>query len=90
MMTINVNNLKATVVFRAGELPKINPDAPEFELSLSGVKIAVKINAKTARKLGTWQGGAVLQGKLVAQDGRLILLDAGCQFLDPKPVEPTQ
>jgi hypothetical protein len=30
-------------------------------------------------------GGAVLQGKLVAEGGKLSLLDAGFTWIDPKP-----
>ena len=47
--------------------------------------IEVRVNAKAARKLAAWTGGAVLQGNLRYSDGQLSLAEAGFQFLDPKP-----
>jgi hypothetical protein len=87
MTTITVQSVKLNVVFREGALPRIDPNRPEFILDMGGHTIAVRINAKAARKLASHTGGAVLQGRLVSQGGGLVLLEAGCQFLDPKPVE---
>jgi len=48
--------------------------------------IAGKINAKAARKLAAHQGGAVLSGRLLAaEDGNLILAEAGFVWLEPRP-----
>ena len=44
-----------------------------------------KVNAKAARKLAAWAGGAVLQGKLIVDDGKLVLADAGFTWIEPKP-----
>jgi hypothetical protein len=82
---IKVEAAKLNVVFRADALPKINPENPEFLLNLSGVVIKGKINPKAARKLAAHTGGAVLGGKLVVEQGQLVLTEAGFQFLDPKP-----
>jgi len=86
MKTIEVASIKATVPFKAGSLPQIDPGDPTFVLVLGAFRIPVRINPKAARKLTSWEGSAVLQGKLVVQDGRLVMLDAGFTFLDPKPV----
>jgi hypothetical protein len=55
-----------------------------FVLALGGVEIHGKINPKAARKLAVHAGGAVLQGKLVSEGGKLALLDAGFTWIDPK------
>jgi hypothetical protein len=49
----------------------------------------VTISAKAARKCAVHPGGAVLQGRLIAENGHLRLLDAGLNWLDlqPAPVE---
>ena len=85
MNRIEIASAKLNVVFREGSLPAISPDDPSFLLDLGGVQIVGSVNAKAARKLAAHQGGAVLQGKLVADKGRLVLLEAGFQFIDPKP-----
>ena len=87
MKTIAVPSIKAVIPFKAGSLPKIDPLDPRFELVLGGLKIVGKINAKTARKLQTHPGGAALQGRLIVEQGWLVLAEAGCQFFDPKPAE---
>jgi hypothetical protein len=86
MKPIIVPSIKATVPFRAGSLPSVDPTNPAFELVLDGVKIQSRVNAKAARKLAVWQGSAVLQGKLVVEGGRLVLIDAGFSWVEPKPV----
>jgi hypothetical protein len=85
MKHITITSLKAAIVFRAGELPAIDPADPAFVLVLGGVEISGKVNPKAARKLAQHPGGAVLQGKLVAEGTKLNLLDAGFTFIDPKP-----
>jgi hypothetical protein len=87
-MIIPIQSAKLALPFKAGALPSISPDNPRFTLDLSGVKIAGQVTAKAARKLAIWQGSAVLTGKLIATGGQLQLLDAGFQFIDPKPAEP--
>jgi hypothetical protein len=80
-----IPSAKLSVVFPEGFLPAIDPATPEFALVLGGVEIGAKVNPKAARKLAQHKGGAVLQGKLVSEGGKLSLLDAGFSFLDPKP-----
>lgn len=84
MTRLEIPSAKVTIVFAEGKLPAIDPAAPEFVLVLGGQEIAGKVNAKAARKLATHPGGAVLQGKLVADGGKLELLDAGFSWIDPK------
>ena len=81
--TIAIASLKVTIPFRAGELPKLAPMNPAFELVLGGIRIQGKVNAKAARKAASWGGSGCLQGRLVAQDGRLILTEGGILFNDP-------
>ena len=89
MKKFEIASAKLNVVFRQGELPVVDPNDPNFVLSLCGERgITVKINPKAARKLATHQYGAVLQGRLVSQNNQLTLLDAGFQFIEPKNVEP--
>lgn len=88
MTTIQVPSLKLSVAFRAGSLPKIDPADGKFILQLGGVKVHGQVSAKAARKLAVHPGGAVLTGKLVEQAGKLVLLDAGFQFLDVQPAAP--
>jgi hypothetical protein len=52
---------------------------------LGGFEIAGEVNAKAARELAAPAGGAVLQGKLVSEGGKLALLDAGSTWIEPKP-----
>jgi hypothetical protein len=90
MRHLYVPSMKVSVVFPEGRLPAINPNDPAFVLVLGGFEIAGKVNAKAARKLAQHKGGAVLQGKLVVEGGKLALLDAGFSWIDPKVVEPAQ
>ena len=82
---MEIASAKMTVVFSEGKLPAIDPADPAFVLILGGLEIHGKINPKAARKLSQYPGGAVLQGKLVAEGGKLELLDAGFTWFDPKP-----
>jgi hypothetical protein len=84
-MTVGIPSAKVSIPFRAGTLPRPDPESPRFTLDLDGVEILVTINAKAARKCAVHQGNAVLVGKLVASEGRLLLLEAGFQFLEPAP-----
>jgi hypothetical protein len=84
MTRIDIQSAKLNVVFPAGKLPPIEPGDPVFTLDLGSVEIRGKVTAKAARKLAQHQGGAVLQGRLVAEGGKLVLLDGGFQFLEPK------
>ena len=88
MTVIPIVSAKFTTVFKPGDLPRIDPDKPVFQLNLEGLVIEVRVNAKAARKLAAWTGGTVLQGNLRYSDGRLSLAEAGFQFLDPKPAPP--
>jgi hypothetical protein len=87
MTTINIQSAKFGVVFPAGRLPKIDPNSPVFTIMLGEFTIACSVTAKAARKLASHVGGAVLQGKLVVEQGQLGLVEAGFQFIDPQPVE---
>jgi hypothetical protein len=82
---IDISSAKLNVVFPAGKLPGIDPNDPSFTLALGGFEIHAKVNAKAARKLAAHAGGAVLQGKLVVEGGKLALLDAGFTWIEPKP-----
>lgn len=75
---------KLAVVYRAGELPQVDPANPVIPIELAGLKTMAKNASKAARKLQSHGGGAVLQGRLATEDGRLVLLDAGFQWLEPK------
>ena len=85
MNRIDIGSAKLNVVFREGELPSIDPAKPEFVLALGGFEIHGKINPKAARKLAVHASGAVLQGKLVSEGGKLALLDGGFTWIDPRP-----
>jgi hypothetical protein len=85
MKRVDIPSAKLTVVFPEGKLPPIDPADPAFVLVLGGLEIHGKVNPKAARKLAQHPGGAVLQGKLVAEGGKLDLLDAGFTWIDPKP-----
>jgi len=87
MKTIAPKSVKLTVPFKAGELPQIPWQEPQFELTLGEIRIKVQVSAKAARKLGVWKGSAVLQGNLVNQAGKLVLESAGFGWNDPKPPE---
>jgi hypothetical protein len=88
MKRIDINAIKANIVFGQGQLPALDPNDPEFTLVLGSVEVRGKVNAKAARKLAQHQGGAVLQGRLLAEGGKLVLLDAGFTWIDPKPAAP--
>jgi hypothetical protein len=89
MKTILIQSAKLNIVFRAGELPSIDPRDPRFLLRLGQHSIEVEISAKSARKLAVHPGPGILQGRLVSADGRLMLLEAGFQFPEVKPADPT-
>jgi hypothetical protein len=80
--------VKLTLPFKAGMLPRIDPERPRFTIDLGGVIIAAEVSAKAARKCGVHEGAAVLQGRLLVQGGRLVLTEVGFQFIDPKPPQP--
>jgi hypothetical protein len=84
---LDIVNAKLSVVFPEGKLPAIDPADPAFVLVLGGVEIHGKVNPKAARKLAQHQGGAVLQGKVIVEAGKLSLADAGFTWIDPKAVE---
>jgi hypothetical protein len=84
MKRLEIASAKLAVVLPEGKLPAIDPADPGFVLLLGGREIPGKVNPKAARKLAQHRGGAVLQGKLVAQAGKLNLLDAGFTWIDPK------
>jgi hypothetical protein len=85
MKRVDIASAKLNVVFREGALPAIDAADPSFVLVLGGLEIVGKVNPKAARKLAQHNGGAVLQGKLVSEGGKLSLLDAGFTWIDPKP-----
>jgi hypothetical protein len=87
---LDIASAKLNVVFPAGKLPTIDPADPAFVLVLGGVEIAGKVNPKAARKLSVHQGGAVLQGKLVAEGSRLTLADAGFSWIEPRAAAETE
>ena len=89
MTRVDIASAKVTIVFGEGKLPTIDPNDPAFVLVLGGLEIHAKVNPKAARKLAQHRGGAVLQGKLVAQAAKLELLDAGFTWIDPKPEAAT-
>jgi hypothetical protein len=89
MERVEIASAKLSVVFAEGKLPAIDPADPAFVLALGGLEVRGKVNPKAARKLAQHRGGAVLQGKLVAEGGELSLLDAGFTWIDPKPEAAT-
>jgi len=82
---IDIGSAKLNVVFPEGKLPAIDPNNPSFTLVLGGFEIAGKINPKAARKLAAHAGGAVLQGRLIVEGGKLVLAEAGFTWIDPRP-----
>jgi hypothetical protein len=84
MKRVDIASARLSVVFPEGKLPAIDPADPAFVLVLGGLEIQGKVNPKAARKLAQHRGGAVLQGKLVAEGSQLNLLDAGFSWIDPK------
>jgi hypothetical protein len=85
MKRIDIPSAKLNVVFPEGKLPGIDPNDPSFTLVLGGFEIRGKVNAKAARKLAAHTGGAVLQGKLIVEGGKLSLAEAGFSWIEPKP-----
>jgi hypothetical protein len=90
MKRVDIASAKLSVIFPEGKLPAIDPADPAFVLILGGLEIRGKVNPKAARKLAQHRGGAVLQGKLVAEGGKLDLLDAGFTWIDPKAEVATE
>jgi hypothetical protein len=82
---VDIGSAKLAIVFPEGKLPGIDPNNPSFTLVLGGFEIAGKINPKAARKLAAHAGGAVLQGRLIVEGGKLVLAEAGFTWIDPKP-----
>ena len=72
-------------MFKAGELPRIDPGNPALVLAIGSLRVEGRVNPKAARKLAVHQGGAVLQGRLEEQSGKLVLADAGFTWIEPKP-----
>ena len=85
MKRLEITSAKLSVVFPEGKLPAIDPADPAFVLVLGGLEIAGKVNPKAARKLAQHNGGAVLQGRLIVEGGKLVLAEAGFTWIDPKP-----
>jgi hypothetical protein len=90
MKRVDIASAKLSVIFPEGKLPAIDPADPAFVLILGSLEIRGKVNPKAARKLAQHRGGAVLQGKLVADGGKLDLLDAGFTWIDPKAEVATE
>jgi hypothetical protein len=84
MKRVDIASAKLNVVFREGELPAIDPADPDFVLVLGGLEIVGKVNPKAARKLAQHNGGAVLQGRLIVEGGKLVLAEAGFSWIEPK------
>jgi hypothetical protein len=87
---LDIASAKLSVVFPEGKLPAIDPADPAFVLVLGVVEIGGKVNAKAARKLAQHTGGAVLQGKVIVEAGKLSLADAGFTWIEPKPEAVTE
>jgi hypothetical protein len=87
MTRIEITSAKLSIVFPEGKLPAIDPAHPSFVIALGEHTIQAGVNAKAARKLATHEGGAVLQGKLVAQGDKLVLIEAGFTWLEPRAVQ---
>jgi hypothetical protein len=87
---LDIPSAKVSIVFPEGKLPAIDPADPAFVLVLGGVEIHGKVNPKAARKLAQHQGGAVLQGKLIVEAGKLSLADAGFTWIEPKAEAATE
>jgi hypothetical protein len=85
MTQIEVSAIKAAVVFKAGALPKVNPMEPVIQLKLGDLLITAAVNPKAVRRLAEHRGGAALQGRLVVENGKLRLANAGFQWFDPQP-----
>lgn len=86
---VAITNAKINVVFKAGQLPQIDPADPQFILDLGTRALSCKISSKAARKLAAHQHGAVLQGRLICDaGGSLVIQEAGFQFMEPKVAQP--
>lgn len=98
-----MKSAKLNIVFRAGELPPIDPGDPRITIFLDGetvvdrdgrrltgdgIKITAKVNAKAARKASSHAGGLVLQGRLVVEQAELVLRDAGFTFMEQPTPKP--
>jgi hypothetical protein len=90
MKRVDIASAKLNVVFPEGKLPAIDPADPAFVLVLGGLEIRGKVNAKAARKLAAHPGGAVLQGKLIVEGGKLELAEAGFSWIEPKAEAATE
>jgi hypothetical protein len=84
---LDILSAKLSVVFPEGKLPAIDPTEPAFILVLGSHEIHGQVNPKAARKLAAHKGGAVLQGKLIVEAGKLSLADAGFSWIEPKAIE---
>jgi len=84
MKRLDIAGAKLSVVFPEGKLLAIDPADPAFALVLGSLEIPGQVNPQAARKLAQPRGGAVLQGKMVAEGGQLNLLDAGFSWIDPR------
>ncbi len=84
MKRVDIASAKLSVVFPEGKLPAIDPADTAFVLVLGSLEIRGKVEFKAARKLAQHPGGDVSQGKLVAEGGKLNLLDAGVTWIDPR------
>src|SRR3954451_9966418 len=87
---LDIASAKLTVVFPEGKLPAIDPADPAFVLVLGDFEIWGKLNPRAARKLAVHKGGAVLQGKLIVEAGKLSLADAGFNWIEPKAEGATE
>jgi len=87
---IAIPSAKLAVTWKAGAVPPIDPNNPEFVLNLGNppVRIRGKLTPKAARKLGAHKGGAKLEGRLLVEAGQLVLADAGVQLFDPPQAAP--
>ena len=90
MSRLDIPSAKLTVVFPEGKLPAIDPADPAFTLVLGDFEIHGRVNPKAARKLAQHKGGAVLQGKLIVEGGKLSLADAGFTWIEPKAEAATE
>jgi hypothetical protein len=87
MTRIEITSAKISIIFPEDRLPAIDPAHPSFVIALGGHAIQAGVNVKAARKLATHEGGAVLEGKLVAQGDKLVLIEAGFTWLEPRAVQ---
>ena len=69
---------------RGGDLGGDRPGRPRIRARPGRPGDPGKVNPKAAGKLAPHRGGAVLQGKLVAEGSKLNLLDADFTWIEPK------